>query len=192
MQVTYLIDGYNLLFALGLFDRRHGPGALEAARLRLLCQLREVLGGNGDITVVFDASKARTRAKPEQDHDGIHVIYAPRGNIADDVIEERIAACAIPRSLVVISNDRRVQEAARRKGSTAWTSDDFLGYAEKRDDTAAEPAAWQRPDRTAPSREEVQHWLAEFGDLADDPDFREVFERFPFEDPPDRPERPAG
>jgi len=97
------------------------------------------------------------------------------------VIEERIAASAQPSCLVVISNDRRVQEAARRKGAAPWTSDDYLAHAETRDQ-ATKPAGSPKPERQTPSHEDVQHWLAEFGDLADDPDFREVFERFPFED----------
>src|ERR1043166_552858 len=124
MSVQYLVDGYNLLFALGLFEKRHGPKALETARLSLLDQLAAVLKADtNEITVVFDASKARSWARSEQDHHGIRVVYAPRGNIADDVIEERVAACADPARLVVISNDRRVQEAARRRGAAAWTSE---------------------------------------------------------------------
>jgi predicted RNA-binding protein with PIN domain len=186
MDVSYLVDGYNLLFALGLFERRDGTHALESARARLLDQLREVLASGGhEITVVFDAAKARTRARTEQDLDGIRVIYAPRGDIADDVIEQRVATCTNPRSLVVISNDRRVQEAARRKGVAAWTSDDFLERQEEGE--PRRPVKQPRPERAAPSRADVQHWLAEFGDLADDPDFREVFERFVFEDLPEHP-----
>jgi len=186
MQVRYLVDGYNLLFSLGILERRDGAHALEASRMRLLDQLREVLGTNDDITVVFDASKARKRTRATQDHRGIHVIYAPLGDIADDVIEERIRACAEPRGLVVISNDRRVQEAARRKGAAPWTSDDYLAHAETRDQ-ATKAAGSPKSERQTPSREDVQHWLAEFGDLADDPAFREVFERFPFEDEPEDP-----
>src|SRR5262249_16308094 len=112
---------------------------------------------------------------------GLSVQYTRGGETADDVIEKLINRCACPRHLVVISNDRRVQEAARRKGAASWTCDDFLRHWESSRDRSR-PARPPMPDRLAPpSRAEVERWLAEFGDVADDPEFRELFERFGFE-----------
>jgi predicted RNA-binding protein with PIN domain len=182
MRVSYLVDGYNLLFHLGLFDRNFGAHALEHARSRLLDYLKQVLGDE-DVTVVFDSSRSSRRVEAPQEHQGLHVQYTSRGQEADDVIEETIAGCASPGSLVVISNDRRIRQAARRKGARSWSCDDFLDHKNAR---PALPAERPAPDRAPPpSREEVRRWLDEFGHLADDPDFKEVFERFPFEDEPE-------
>jgi predicted RNA-binding protein with PIN domain len=184
MRASYLIDGYNLLFHIGLFDRRAGAHALEDARTRLLDFLNTAFGNAGDdVTVIFDSGRTRRRPASPVAHDGLRVQYTSRGEEADDVIEEMTACNANPRGVVVISNDHRVQHAAIRNGAQAWSCDDFLDRMEAR--MAKPPAKTPEPDRSArPSRREVQHWLNEFGDLANDPDFREVFDRFPFEDDP--------
>ncbi len=108
--------------------------------------------------------------------------YAGGGQVADDVIEAIVAQSPHPQQLVVISNDHRVQEAARRRGAGAWTCEKFLDWGDARRKTPR-PVRPPEPERPLPSREEVRHWLAEFGDLADDPDFREVFDPFPFDEP---------
>src|SRR5262245_7665110 len=105
MRASYLVDGYNLLFHLGLFDRRLGTSALEQARERLLDYLKQALK-NEDVTVVFDSARGRKTA-PALQVAGLNVQYA-QGESADDVIEKVIAACADPRQLVVISNDHRI------------------------------------------------------------------------------------
>jgi uncharacterized protein len=179
MRSSYVVDGYNLLFHLGLFDRRGGAHALETARERLLDYLKPAFGDD-EATVIFDSGRSTKSVPSAEHHQGLHVQYAGRGQEADDVIEELIAHSASPQNLVVISNDHRLQVAARRKGARSWSCDDFLDFKNARPKSPAEPL---EADRAAPpSRAEVQHWLEEFGDLAGDPAFRELFERFPFED----------
>jgi uncharacterized protein len=182
MRVSYLVDGYNLLFHLGLFDRKIGAHALEHARNRLLEYLKQVLGDE-DVTVVFDSARSSRRIQKPEEYQGLHIQYTSRGQEADDVIEETIAGCASPRNLVVISNDNRIRQAARRKGARSWSCDDFLDHKKAHPAPPTEPSEPDRAPRQ--SREEVRRWLDEFGHLADDPDFKEVFERFPFEDPPE-------
>jgi predicted RNA-binding protein with PIN domain len=177
MPVSYLVDGYNLLFALGLLDRRDGVKALLQARCRLLERLRTALA-DGETTVVFDSGRHRTKAPVVQEYEGLHIRFAHGGEVADDVIETLIVRNPSPGNLVVISNDQRIQAAARRRGARSWSSDQFLDHAEASPKTPR-PA---RPDRPPLSRDDVQHWLEEFADLADDPAFREVFESFPFGD----------
>src|SRR4051794_6163459 len=107
MPITYVVDGYNLLFHLGLLDRRGGPRALEAARRRALDQVRASLGeGDHAITVVFDSGKNCRTVPPPVEYLGIEVRYSGGGAFADDVIEAIIAGCSRPAGLVVVSNDR--------------------------------------------------------------------------------------
>jgi predicted RNA-binding protein with PIN domain len=184
MRVSYLVDGYNLLFHLGLFDRRAGAHALEDARDQLLAFLRTAFASDDDVTVVFDSGRTRRRPASPMEHHGLRVQYTSRGEEADDVIEEMTVRCPNPRGLVVISNDHRVQHAATRHGAQSWSCEHFLDWNDAR--AVKQPSKAPEPDRSArPSRRDVQHWLHEFGDLANDPDFREVFDRFPFEDPSD-------
>jgi predicted RNA-binding protein with PIN domain len=181
MPVTYVVDGYNLLFHLGLRDRRAGAQALELARRRLLEQVRATLGeGDHQITVVFDSGRTRRKMPAPTVYLGIDVRYSGGGDFADDVIEAIIAECRRPQSLVVVSNDHRIQQAAQRKGAQAWSCEELLDHGESRGKATRAPA--EEPERTVLSREEMRHWLEEFGGLADDPDFREVFDPFPFKD----------
>ena len=54
VPMHYLIDGYNLLHALGRLQTRTG---LEKARLRLLSRLHTAFGNESvHVTVVFDAA----------------------------------------------------------------------------------------------------------------------------------------
>jgi predicted RNA-binding protein with PIN domain len=181
MRRAYLVDGYNLLFHLGLLDRRGGAQALEQARQRLLDLVAETLGKeDADVTVVFDSGRSSSHRRAPQDCHGVHVLYASRGEEADDVIEGLIAGSASPRQLIVVSNDRRLKEAARRRGAQSMSCEDFLDQREK---PATRPAPAVEPERAGPkSRDEIRRWLAEFGDIAGDPEFRELFEAYPFED----------
>lgn len=182
MPVTYVVDGYNLLFHLGLLDRHGDPQALELARHRLLEHVRSAVGeGDHRITVVFDSGRNRRATPAPQECLGIEVRFSGGGDFADDVIEAIIAGCRTPQTLVVVSNDHRIQQAARRGGAQAWSCDALLDFGDART-KAVHTRRSTDSERATLSREEVRQWLEEFGNLADDPGFREVFDPFPFRD----------
>jgi uncharacterized protein len=181
MSRAYVVDGYNLLFHLGFLERRGSAGALARARERLLQHIHDALArGGAAVTVVFDAARNRKSPLPQQWR-GIEVRYSGGGDFADDVIEAMIAASPQPQELVVVSNDHRIQEAARRRCAQPWSCDQFLDHLET---PVASPRLTraEQPERPMPSPEEVRRWLEEFGDLADDPAFREVFDPYPFDE----------
>src|SRR5262245_49061467 len=56
LAMRYLIDGYNLLYALGLARKNGGRAAWDRARRVLLDWLADQLGPAApDVTVIFDA-----------------------------------------------------------------------------------------------------------------------------------------
>jgi hypothetical protein len=113
--MRYLIDGYNLLHATGHLSGTVSPLRLEQARRALLDQLVQHYGPAAScVTVVFDVRRAPARLQAERDYQGVHVLYA-LDREADDVIEDLIRGDAVPRLLTVVSDDRRLREAARRK-----------------------------------------------------------------------------
>jgi predicted RNA-binding protein with PIN domain len=182
MSRTFVIDGYNLLHALGFLGRQEGPHVLERARLRLLQFLIETMGEQArQATVVFDAARAPPRAPRVVSFHGIEVRFAVGQDEADDLIEALIRAQPAPRhGLIVVSSDHRLLDAARRDSAVGWTCDQFLDHldAQKRQRPAAPP----RPEKTEHlSSAETEHWLHEFGDLADDPGFKELFDPYPFD-----------
>jgi hypothetical protein len=178
----YLIDGYNLLHAMGAMRSRMGPAGLERARGRLLGLLRGALGEEAHhVTVVFDAAHAPPGAAPQQEHHGIHVRFASREGEADDLIEELIRQASAPKQLAVVSDDHRLQKAAQRRRCTVLGCDAFLhSLQRRRRPTPRAPGEAAKPEGV--SRRETQHWLKEFADLADDPAVKELFDPFDFDE----------
>src|SRR4249920_21572 len=171
--MRYLIDGYNLLHAMGVLHGQTGPKVLEKARLRLLSMLRgRFEQRTGNVTVVFDAAHAPPGAIEAQDYHGIHVRFAVNEDQADDLIEQIIRQESAPSRLAVVSDDRRLQQAGRRRRCQVQGCGEFLDHILKPKQTTEPPA---KP--AAPS-EDREHWLKEFADLENDPDFKELFEPF--------------
>src|SRR5262245_18910529 len=113
--MRYLIDGYNLLFAIGWLLRQDQPQRRRWARQRLLTELVAWHGDDaGQVTVVFDAGDGFRGAAAEETVHGVRVLYALRQQ-ADDLIEELIRKDPDPRHLTVVSNDHRLQQAARHR-----------------------------------------------------------------------------
>jgi predicted RNA-binding protein with PIN domain len=181
--MRYLIDGYNLLHAMGLLCGKVGPHGLEKARLALLGRL---CGDHGDdtaaVTVVFDASRAPPGAVPEEEYHGLHIRYALDGE-ADDVIENLIQHDAAPRQLTVVSDDHRLQQAGRRRRCPVLGCLDYLEERERlRRSKPASTEASTKPEGV--SGAELQRWLREFADLVDDPKTREALGPDPSEPRP--------
>jgi uncharacterized protein len=114
MAMRLLIDGYNLVYTMGV---GRGPGAVDRARERMLATLGSRLDESIAVAtvVVFDAKRAPEGGAVQREPSGITVRYAVGYPEADDLLEELIQKCGIPKQLMVVSSDRRVREAARRK-----------------------------------------------------------------------------
>jgi uncharacterized protein len=182
--MRYLIDGYNLLHAMGALQGRVGPQGLEKARQRLLGLLHGAFRQNpSNVTVVFDAANSPPDVPDEQEYQGIHVRFAVHQEQADDLIESLIQHSSAPRQLAVVSDDHRLQQAARRRDCQALGCLDFLeelahGYRKQRRPPASAPA-----EKQPLSQQEMQMWLSQFAYLDDEPEMKELFGPFDFSDP---------
>jgi predicted RNA-binding protein with PIN domain len=177
----YLIDGYNLLHAMGVIRGRLGPLGLEKARGRLLGLLR---GAHGDesasVTVVFDAAGAPPGAAEERSFQGIRVQFARRPHEADDVIEMLIGLESVPRQLTVVSDDHRVQRAARRRHCPVQGCLDYLDELDRKR-FVRQHQPQETPEKgTHVSGTEVRRWMDEFADLEKDPNWRELADPYGF------------
>ena len=174
MSVSYIIDGYNLLHAMGAIKGKLGPGGLEQARARLLGLLAGSLGDAASaVTVVFDASSAPPGATGEQQHGRINVRFAIGVEQADDLIEDLIRHHSAPKNLIVVSDDHRLQTAARHRAAAAWDTATFLSSLNEQRRQKPRPA---QPEK--PTSADHQAWLKEFEDLEKDPKLREFFDNF--------------
>ena len=164
--MRYLIDGYNLLHALGLARKTGGRAAWDRARRDLLDWLADRHGAAaGDVTVVFDAQNS-LGGVVEESHRGLRVLRH-RGRTADDVIEDQLRDERSPKTLTVVSNDARVREAATRSGAAVLKCgeyvDQLLGAIRSR--PGAPPDESPEKD-VQPSAAEKAEWLRTFGDGA--------------------------
>jgi predicted RNA-binding protein with PIN domain len=183
--MRFLIDGYNVMYANGLLvtGRRVGPDRLRQVRHRFLNDLADALGplDARQTTVVFDASveHAPDGASRGGPHKGLSVVFAVDDADADSRIERLIAEHPAPKTLTVVSTDRRVRQAAGRRKARSVTADEFWSMLDARKsqrrrgrDQAPPPAPPSGTPAVTP--EESAYWLREFADLDQQPETREA------------------
>jgi predicted RNA-binding protein with PIN domain len=182
MPTSYVIDGYNLIHALGMLARTAAPGELEESRRRLVIFLAQAFGAEGRVTIVFDAAHSPRNVPRHLTQHGLHIEFAPAQQSADDRIETLIEEAENATDLVVVSNDHRLQNAARRRGAQAWSHDALLDFLGKRNarpkPTPIEPGS-EKSGSLSP--EELKSWMLEFGHLQNDPELKEFFDMDRFE-----------
>jgi predicted RNA-binding protein with PIN domain len=154
--VNALIDGYNLLHAIGLAGRNLPPKGLARARTFLLEWLADRCGDHA-LRVIFDG-QGNSRSSVESDHRGVKVRFSFQ-QTADELIEVLVRADAHPAKLSVVSNDRQVQDAGRQRGCVVFACEEFIDalIAEPKAPSAAPP-----PADVPASEAEMAEWLAVF------------------------------
>jgi uncharacterized protein len=160
-----LVDGYNLAHASGILSRNIGPGTLQRARDGLVGFLKASLREKerAGTTIVFDAQNGPRDLPTEQTIDGLRVLYSFGYPTADALIEELIRSDSAPRQLVVVSSDRQIQLAARRRRATSVDSE--IWYAEmrqrRREAARAERGPPEKPSLCG-AEEEIEYWMGVF------------------------------
>lgn len=159
--MTFLIDGYNLMYAVGLASRAMPGTRLERARTKFLDWLADSnRHGEDRFRVVFDAQKAPLPSS-EYGHRGVRVRFAFR-QTADELIDELIRVAPHPAQLTVVSNDGQVQAAGRHRGCAVFTCQQFVDHLiENRPNAPPRPPKNDKPDVVA-SPEEMAAWLQAF------------------------------
>jgi predicted RNA-binding protein with PIN domain len=152
-MLHYLIDGYNLLFALPQMP----PGTWLEKRAGLLLWLTQVRPqGQNDATVVFDNRQGWGN---QENYHGMSIVYTS-GETADDWISNKVREIKNPRILVVVSNDKGIQRMIKGTGAKWLSAHDFLASVK----THRPPTAHQdipAGDRALITDEFKQRWLDE-------------------------------
>src|SRR5262245_50769053 len=132
--MLWLIDGYNVMHAAGaLGSEVLGRDVFRRRRRRFLNTLADALGADraNETTIVFDASSPPADFPLESSFKGMNLIFALEDEDADTRIERIIAEHSAPKSLTVVSSDRRVRKAASRRKAKALGAEDFLDFLER-------------------------------------------------------------
>jgi uncharacterized protein len=161
--VRYLIDGYNLLHALGLARKGGGRAAWDRARVQLLDWLADQLGDSAsDATVAFDAQNA-IGGIIEERYRGLRTVR-DRGRSADDLIEDLLQSEREPSTLTVVSNDTRMRDAANHQGAIICRCQEFVDeLLATRQRVATKPLRLPAEKDVLPTVEEQEAWLRAFG-----------------------------
>ncbi len=154
-----LIDAYNLLHQWRGNPASDAPGD----DLRALAALiRRSPLANGRVRLVCDGTAPRDGGSHTP---GVEVVYAGAGQSADEVLIDAVNRSSSPSGLVVVSSDRMIAAAARKRGATVIDSGAFLA----RLITSAAAAGIERfqpkPLPALPLGDaEVGYWLTVFGE----------------------------
>ena len=176
-----LIDGYNVMYALGLLGKRLGPDGFRKVRTRFLNDLADALGAVEAhlTTVVFDAADPPGDLPRATTHKGLSVVFAVDDENADERIEQLIAEHSSPRDA-----DRRLVRSphppSRDPAQGPVADRRRVPRPSSTPASAASPSNPRPATVTASGRwspEEAAFWLEEFRDLAESPETRDAFER---------------
>lgn len=116
-----IIDGHNLLWAVHKLDPESEP--IDDL---WLCKLLDRYLRQSDLKghIVFDGTGPPDKSGFEVIQ-RLDIFYAGMSTDADAVIEDKIYSDSDPRNLTVVSSDRRIRDAARRKKATSLKCDVF-------------------------------------------------------------------
>lgn len=166
--MMYLIDGHNLI-GQGLIPEIAIDQEDDEARLVLWLRAHQPNLG-AKMTVVFDGGIPGGTSLALSGGGVTAVFAAHRRTDADSVILQRVRHASHPKQLVVVSNDAKLREEARRLGANVMRGDDFLKRLQrppKRFRRRASSSAATFKENPKLSKQELQDYLRMFG-LEDD------------------------
>ncbi len=154
-----IIDGYNLLRAVqNLTEQSFNITDIQLCQI--VAEYLYRLKKKG--CIVFDGVGPRDKSGFNNLFN-LEVVFSGTSREADDVIEKLILENTAPKSLTVVSSDRRIKTAANRRKADAVDCVDFwtevIKQLERKKKKQAEPQA----KFIGISEAETEYWLREFG-----------------------------
>jgi len=151
-MIQLLIDGHNLI------PRIPGLSLSDVDdEEKLIALLRAYAARRGaQIVVVFDSGNLGGRSR-ELSGGGVDVIFAGSNTVADRILIERVRKLKSPQQWKLVSNDREIQQEARRRRVQVVESDDFAGDLAPPRGRAQQAA--ENPDEKPSVERDVDEWL---------------------------------
>jgi len=161
-----LIDGYNVYHAALKFSSewsRLVPMGLCRLVAQDMCRLGEAA------VVVFDWPEPRGQFLKVEPEGYVRIIYAGPGRDADSALEKLIKDNSAPRRLTVVSSDRQVQRAARRRRARILKADEYLEALQMRSEQPPDRPQEPIEKRRGVAEGDLTEWLELFGIDPDEP-----------------------
>lgn len=173
-QCRLLIDGYNLLFALGWTPvRKPRPSDSEVTLRQCRDRLSAELAGRlprsmvGKSVIVYDSADTRNGLPIHQYSRGTHLYFSVAYNSADEALQEILQYHPSPKQLLLISSDHAVQRKATARGARCIESEDWEEaiqvFLEKDPASNLEKDFELEIKSQAIQAEEREDWLRRFG-----------------------------
>ena len=114
----FIIDGHNLLHAI-LKNDEEFAAISDVELCRAVGEYFRQIGETGEI--IFDGTGPPEKTGFENIR-ALEVYFAGLGTDTDTVIEDKISASSAPKSLTIVSTDRRLRKAAQVRKATSIRS----------------------------------------------------------------------
>lgn len=125
----YLIDGYNFMFRLS----EQKPSSLEERRTSLLTLLNEAISSyNLSASIIFDSADQERDFAQSARFGTLEVIYAPKGQTADEYIIELVEITKNPKTETVVTSDGELARKCQYIGAHTLTIEEFIAYLIKK------------------------------------------------------------
>jgi len=162
VRVPILIDGNNLLH----HARRASDASTPLMGQSMLC---DTLGHwarrfRQDVHIVFDGPEPDAQRARQIGHPALRVTFSGAGVPADTVIQTMLESDPAARRLIVVSSDRAVVRAARRRRATPAGVEEFWARVQRDLSRPLRSAAREPAEKRAGlTPGATQQWLEEFG-----------------------------
>jgi predicted RNA-binding protein with PIN domain len=154
-----IIDGYNLLRAVQNISEQTG-GITDIQICYIISRYLTITKSRG--TIIFDGIGPRDKTVFNNSAN-LEVVFSGKSKEADDIIEKLVLENSAPKSLTVVSSDRRVKAAANRRKAAAITSLDFWTEAVKKIEQKMRKKSEPPAKYLGISAAETEYWLKVFG-----------------------------
>jgi predicted RNA-binding protein with PIN domain len=150
-----LLDAFNILHVTGVL-----PPEMAGIDVEGLADLIERSRfAREEVWLVCDG---RRPPGPSRRRERIALSYSGAGHSADDWIKGLVERTSSPRTMTVVTNDRAIERAVKRRGASTMSSEAFLQALV--DDHVARRRSRPKPQKPeALTPRETKKWLAIFG-----------------------------
>ncbi len=157
--MALIIDGYNLLRIIEAESDSAAPMDVKELCDKLRAYLKTA---KENAKIVFDGTGPLDKTGIEGGG-RLSVIFSGTHREADDIIEDLIRTDSAARLLKVVSNDRRIKHAAKKKKATPVPCDDFWKQLIKTTEQANRRIAEPKGKAGGITESETDLWMKEFG-----------------------------
>ena len=153
----FIIDGHNLLHTIVKLEE-DSTAISDVGLCRILSRYFALTSEKGEI--VFDGTGPPDKSGFDN-ISNLEISFAGLGTDTDTVIEDKISASTAPKGLTIVSSDRRLRSAARKRKATSIKSDVFWNDVQKQL-SRKRPIKEPTEKRQGLNEGETEQWLEFF------------------------------